>query len=150
LQINDAPYAAMIDGDETLLEVLRDKLRLIGTKRGCNQGVCGACTVLLDGMPVRSCLLLAGACTGRAVRTVEGIADGLQLNPVQEALVEYGGLQCGFCTPGMVMSLTALLRDKPQPTREDVRTALGGNLCRCTGYTKIVDAAMHAAEVMRS
>ena len=145
LDINGRDQDTVIDGSETLLEVVREKLRLTGCKRGCDQGVCGACTVLIDGQPMRGCLLLAAACEGRRITTVEGVANGMELAPIQQALVDTGGLQCGFCTSGMVLTLTALLADNPSPTRAQVRHALSGNLCRCTGYTQIVDAAIQVA-----
>ena len=146
LHINGEAFDLMLDGGETLLETVRERLRLTGSKRGCNQGVCGACTVLVDGAPMRGCLLLSRACGVRSITTIEGIAEGLNLTPIQQALVEHGGLQCGFCTSGIVLTLSAYLAENKSPTREQVRYALSGNLCRCTGYTKIVDAAMHAAE----
>ena len=146
LRINDDAHELQIDGGETLLVTLRERLGMTGSKRGCNQGVCGACTVLVDGEPVRGCLQLSAACGERAITTIEGIADGLNLTPVQEAMVAHGGLQCGFCTSGMVLTLSAFLAENPKPTRDEVRQALSGNLCRCTGYTQIVDAAMHVAE----
>lgn len=146
LRINNEPHEVLLDGGETLLVTLREQLGMTGSKRGCNQGVCGACTVLLDDVPVRACLSLSAACTANHITTIEGIADGLNLSPLQEALVEHGGLQCGFCTSGMVLTLSALLGKNVKPGREDVRQALSGNLCRCTGYKKIVDAAMHIAE----
>ena len=124
---------------KTLLEVLREDLGLIGTKHGCELGECGTCTVLLDGTPVLSCLELAAACEGRAITTVEGMADGPRLHPLQQAFVETGAAQCGYCTPGF------LLADEPQPPRRRIREALAGNLCRCTGYTKILDAVELAA-----
>jgi carbon-monoxide dehydrogenase small subunit len=145
LNLNGRAIDVAIAADETLLEVLRERLRHTGTKCGCDQGVCGACTVLVDGRPMCACLLLAAGCTDRAVTTIEGISSGRALGPVQQALIDAAGLQCGFCTPGMVLTLTALLEEYPRPSREEVRHALGGNLCRCTGYTKIVDAAMRAA-----
>ena len=146
LHINGESFDLMLDGSETLLETVRERLRLTGSKRGCNQGVCGACTMLVDGMPMRGCLLLSLACSDRSITTIEDIADGLNLAPIQQAIVELGGLQCGFCTPGMVLTLSALLAENQKPSREQVRHALSGNLCRCTGYTKIVDAAMHVAK----
>ena len=130
----------------TLLEVVRDQLDLSGTKRGCNPGVCGACTVLVDGRLARACLMLAIDVGDRSVTTIEGIGDARGLSRVQQALVDAGAIQCGFCTPGFVMALTALLDTNPNPTRDEVRSALSGNLCRCSGYVKIVDAAMRLAE----
>ena len=150
LLINDETHEVLVEGSETLLTTLREKLGLTGSKRGCNQGVCGACTVLLDGEPVRACLSLSAASENRQIRTIEGIADGFDLTPVQESMVEHGGLQCGFCTSGMVLTLTAFLETTPNPSREDVRHALSGNLCRCTGYTKIVDAAMTLVEEQKT
>ncbi|MHB8766997.1 MAG: (2Fe-2S)-binding protein, partial [Deferrisomatales bacterium] len=129
----------------TLLEVLREQLGFTGTKEGCGTGECGACTVLLDGAPILSCLTLAAECEGQAVVTVEGLAPEGRLTPVQEAFVEAGAVQCGFCTPGMVQSTTALLRQNPRPTLHEIQKALEGNLCRCTGYNKIVDAVQRAA-----
>ena len=145
LNVNGDLHELSSPAGSTLLEVLREDLDLTGSKRGCNQGVCGACTVLVDSRPMRSCLLLAAACAGQAVTTIEGIADGLTLSPIQQAMVDAGGLQCGFCTSGMVLTLSAFIADNPNPRREAVRAALAGNLCRCTGYTKIVDAAMAVA-----
>jgi aerobic-type carbon monoxide dehydrogenase small subunit (CoxS/CutS family) len=146
LQINGESFEVMLDGADTMLVTVREQLGLTGSKRGCNQGVCGACTMLVDGEPMRGCLLLSAACEKRNITTVEGIADGLNLTPLQDALVKFGGLQCGFCTSGMVLTLSAFLAENKNPTREQIRHALSGNLCRCTGYTKIVDAAMHVAE----
>ena len=150
LSINGESHDVLIDGAETLLETVRDKLGMTGSKRGCNQGVCGACTMMVDGEAVRGCLTLAAACSDREITTIEGIAEGMNLSPIQEALVSHGGLQCGFCTPGMIVTLSAFLADNASPTREEVRHALSGNLCRCTGYTKIVDAAMQVVEKGRS
>jgi carbon-monoxide dehydrogenase small subunit len=130
----------------TLLEVLRDTLELTGTKRGCNHGVCGACTVRIDGKLARSCLMLAADAGEQAIVTIEGIADEHGLSRVQRALIAAGAIQCGFCTPGFVMALTDLFAGSPHPTRDEVRTALSGNLCRCSGYVKIVDAAMRLSE----
>ena len=132
LNINGESFELLLDGGETLLHTLREQLGMTGSKCGCNQGVCGACTVLVDGEPVRGCLLLSLTCSDRSITTIEGIADGLNLTPIQEAMVEHGGLQCGFCTSGMVLTLSAFLAENPKPTREQVRHALSGNLCRCT------------------
>ena len=129
----------------TLLEVIREDLRLTGTKCGCEDGTCGACTVLLNGDPVRSCLLLAAEVQGQEIVTIEGLALGEKLHPVQEAFVKYGGTQCGFCTPGMILSAKALLDKNPTPTEQEIRQAISGNLCRCTGYTKIVESVMAVA-----
>lgn len=136
--------------NQTLLYLLRDDLGLTGTKDGCREGECGACTVLLDGEPVNSCLVLAGQADGREVLTIEGLADGLRLHPLQEAFVEVGAIQCGFCTPGMVLTALALLRGNPHPTEAEIRRALSGNLCRCTGYQKIVEAVKEGSNKMRS
>ena len=128
-----------------LLEVLREKLSLTGAKFGCGMGECGACTVLLDGAAVCSCLTLAVETQGREITTIEGIADGLALDPLQEAFAVTGGVQCGFCTPGMILAAKSLLAERPNPTEAEVRQALSGNLCRCTGYSKIVEAVLLAA-----
>jgi aerobic-type carbon monoxide dehydrogenase small subunit (CoxS/CutS family) len=140
LTVNGEPREVSARADATLLEVLRDALGLIGSKRGCNHGVCGACTVLLDGKLARSCLTLAADIGERAVTTVEGISEP-GLSPVQKALVEAGAIQCGFCTPGFVMALTDLFARNKKPTRDEIRLALSGNLCRCSGYVKILEAA---------
>ena len=124
---------------------MREDLELTGTKQGCEVGDCGSCTVLLDGEPVNSCLVLAAQASGRAITTIEGVADGNQLHPVQDALVEHGAVQCGFCTPGMVLSAVSLLDKVPDPDDRQIRQALSGNLCRCTGYQKIVEAVADAA-----
>jgi carbon-monoxide dehydrogenase small subunit len=129
----------------TLLQMLREKLALTGTKNGCEAGECGACTVLLDGEPVNSCMMLAVESEGREVFTVEGLAPEGVLSPLQEAFVEHNAVQCGFCTPGMVMSATALLRRNPDPTEDEIKEALVGNLCRCTGYVRIIDAIRDVA-----
>ena len=143
LSVNGNPVSLSVEPHLTLLELLRDTLGLTGAKEGCGAGNCGACTVLLDGEPVNSCLLLAAEADGRQVITVEGLAN---LHPVQEALVAHGGLQCGFCTPGVILSSVALLKRNPRPTEADIRDALAGNLCRCTGYDKIVRAVQAAAQ----
>ena len=134
----------------TLADFLRQRLELTGTHLGCEHGVCGACTVLLDGRAVRSCLLLAVQANGREVTTVEGLAPAGGLHPLQEALRDHHGLQCGFCTPGMLTTLVEFLRENPDPTAEDVRVAISGNLCRCTGYQGIIDAALDAAKRLRA
>jgi carbon-monoxide dehydrogenase small subunit len=134
----------------TLADFLRQRLELTGTHLGCEHGVCGACTVLLDGRAVRSCLLLAVQANGREVTTVEGLAPASGLHPLQEAFRDHHGLQCGFCTPGMLTTLVAFLRENPDPTADEVRVAISGNLCRCTGYQGIVDAALAAAKRLRT
>jgi carbon-monoxide dehydrogenase small subunit len=143
-EVNGEERHLLVRTTRTLLDVLRDELLLTGTKRGCDQGVCGTCTVLCDGEPIRACLALAVAMAGRSVVTVE--AEGEKLLPVvRQAFVDSGAVQCGFCIPGMVMSTVALLGDNPRPTEEEIREGLSGNLCRCTGYVKIVDAVALAA-----
>lgn len=146
LTVNGRGVLLDVDPGETLLHLLRERLRLTGTKEGCDEGECGACTVLVDGNPVDSCIYPAPAATGRTIRTVEGLvrADGT-LTPIQQSFVDNFAVQCGFCTPGFVMTLTALLDENPRPTETEIRSALSGNLCRCTGYSTIVDAALAAA-----
>jgi carbon-monoxide dehydrogenase small subunit len=134
---------------KTLLEVLREDMGLTGTKHGCELGECGTCTVLVDGEPVLSCLALPVEIQGRDIRTVEGMADGSRLHPLQQAFAELGAAQCGYCTPGILLTAEALLEDSPTPSRDEVRVALAGNLCRCTGYTKILDAVELAALRMK-
>ena len=148
--INGRHYSLEVEPRKTLLAVLRDQLLLTGTKEGCGTGDCGACTVLLDGQPVTSCLMLAVEADGREVITIEGIASDGELHLVQQALVEVGGMQCGFCTPGFVLSIVALLEENPKPSEDEIRRALAGNLCRCTGYTKIIEGVQLAARRMRS
>ncbi|GIW12214.1 MAG: oxidoreductase [Dehalococcoidia bacterium] len=148
--VNGVPRTVTTVPNRTLLEMLREDLALTGAKEGCGTGDCGACTVIVDGRPVNSCLMLAPQAEGKTIRTVEGVAQGGRLHPVQEALIEYGGLQCGFCTPGLVVTAAALLERQPSPSEETIRSALAGNLCRCTGYGKIVDAVLAAAERMRT
>jgi aerobic-type carbon monoxide dehydrogenase small subunit (CoxS/CutS family) len=145
LNVNGAPYAVELDPHVNLLDAVRDAIGLTGSKEGCDDSECGACMMLLDGKPVNSCSYLALQAEGRNVTTVEGLAEGDELNPLQRALLEHGGVQCGFCTPGMLISATALLRSNPDPSEEDVRIALSGNLCRCTGYDGIVRAILSAA-----
>ncbi|HLQ34894.1 MAG TPA: (2Fe-2S)-binding protein [Chloroflexota bacterium] len=134
--------------NRTLLDYLRNDLDLLGANKACESGDCGCCIVLRDGQPVCSCLMLAVDAGGHDIVTIEGLAHGEQLHPVQRAFVEKWAIQCGFCTPGMVLSAVALLQDNPQPTEDDIREALAGNLCRCTGYAKIVEAVQYAAELM--
>jgi len=145
LNVNGAPYSVELDPHVNLLDAVRDAIGLTGSKEGCDDSECGACMMLLDGKPVNSCSYLALQADGRNVTTVEGLADGDELAPLQRALLEHGGVQCGFCTPGMLISATALLRSNPDPSEEDVRIALSGNLCRCTGYGGIVRAVLGAA-----
>jgi carbon-monoxide dehydrogenase small subunit len=144
LVVNGAAVAAEVPADRTLLRFLRDDLGLTGAKEGCGEGECGACTVLLDGEPVCSCLTLAAQAAGRAVTTIEGLADGPRLDPVQQAFIDAGAIQCGFCSPGMILAAKGLLKHSPHPSPAEIRTALAGNLCRCTGYTKIVEAVAAA------
>lgn len=146
LRINGEDRELEAAPHKTLLNVLRDDEALTGTRKGCNQGVCGACTVLLDGEPVRSCLSIAANCTGREITTIEGLAANGELTAIQRAMIETGAVQCGFCTSGMVLSAHALLSSNPSPDVDDIRNALSGNLCRCSGYKKIVDAVLHAAK----
>jgi carbon-monoxide dehydrogenase small subunit len=135
--------------NETLLDLLRERLALTGTKKSCGEGECGACTVLMDGRAVNSCLVLAVEADGCEVLTIEGLAEGDELHPLQEAFLSAGAVQCGFCTPGMIMSVLGLLMENPDPTPDDVKKALCGNLCRCTGYVPIIAAVQNAAEKMR-
>lgn len=150
LRVNGESQTVLVEPKDTLLEVLREKLGLNGPKCGCDTGDCGACTVLLDGRPVVSCLVLAVDAREREVLTVEGLAKDGRLHPLQEAFVRHGAVQCGFCTPGMLLSALALLQENPDPSEEEVREAISGNLCRCTGYVKIVDAILAAAKDLRS
>ena len=145
LNVNGKARRLSAPADAFLLEVLRDRLALTGAKNGCGMGECGACTVLLDGAAVCSCLTLAIEAQGHEIVTIEGLAKPGELDPVQEAFAETGGVQCGFCTPGMVLASRALLAENPNPTEAEVRHALSGNLCRCTGYGKIVEAVLQAA-----
>ena len=146
LTVNGDAYTVAVEQCETLLEVLRDKLHLTGTKKGCNVGDCGACTVLVDGEAMNSCLLLASEMAGKSIETIEGLAVSGELTPIQKAFVSEGGIQCGFCSPGMILSVEALLERRPDPTDSEIRAALVGNLCRCTGYVQIVEAVHAAAE----
>ncbi len=146
LRVNGETHELPIDVRRTLLEVLRDELSLTGTKEGCGTGDCGACTVLLDGIPIASCLTLAVEAQGKEISTIEGMAREGQLHPLQRAFIDRGAIQCGFCTPGTIMSAKALLDKNPQPTEAEVREAVSGNYCRCTGYTKIVEAILAASQ----
>ena len=146
LRVNGELYEVAVHPHWTLLEVLREELDLTGAKKGCDAGDCGGCTVILDGKPVVSCLTLAVEADGRDILTIEGLAQNGQLHPIQNAFVEHGAIQCGFCTPGMIMSAKALLDENPKPTEEEVRRAIAGNLCRCTGYVKIVEAILAASQ----
>lgn len=149
LKVNGTNYRLSIEARRTLLEVLRENLGLTGTKKSCNEGECGACTVLMDGRPVASCLVLAMDAQGKRVLTIEGLSEGEKLHPIQEAFLKHGAIQCGFCTPGMVMSAKAFLDENPEPTKTEIRKAISGNLCRCTGYQHIVDSIMAASKMMQ-
>lgn len=146
LNVNGDAHELLVAPNLTLLEVLREKLGLMGTKRGCDLGVCGACTVLIDGEAYLSCLMLAVDATGKAITTIEGLAAGGDLHPLQKAFIDHGGLQCGFCTPGMILTADAILNEEEHPTEEVVKKKMAGNLCRCTGYKKILEAVMSVAE----
>lgn len=147
--VNGKPYEIAIEPHMLLIEVLRGQLGLTGTKCSCGMGNCGACTVLIDGKATLSCLTLALTAQGKNITTIEGLAEGIKLHPLQKAFIDCGAIQCGYCTPGMILSAKALLDKNSNPTREEVKEALSGNLCRCTGYVKIVDAVLAAAEEMR-
>ncbi len=148
-KVNGDAVEFLCDTQQSLLEVLRDELDLTGTKEGCSTGDCGACTVTIDGRPVCSCLVLGVEAEGKSIQTIEGMAHGDRLHPLQQKFLEHAALQCGFCTPGILMSARALLERNPDPTEEEVRLWLAGNLCRCTGFHKIVDAVLDAAGEMR-
>ena len=151
LSVNGTTYRRSVESRMLLSDFLRHELRLAGTHVGCEHGVCGACTVLLDGHPIRSCLMLAVQAHAQEISTVEGLAaDGGKLHPVQQAMHDHHGLQCGYCTPGILMTMTAFLKENTAPSEDEVREALSGNLCRCTGYQNIVDAMLAAAEIMRT
>ena len=146
--INKKPYTLQVEEGETLLEVLRNKLRLTGTKKGCEVGECGACTVLIDGVPTDTCLYLAALADGKEITTIEGMTNGFELHPVQQAFVDAGAIQCGFCTPGMVLSASALIERNHRPTEDEIKKSLSGNFCRCSAYEQIIDAVQRAAKEM--
>ncbi len=145
LKVNGRTHQLFVQPWHTLLQALREQISLTGSKRGCNQGVCGACSVMIDGAVVRGCLTLAVNATGREITTVEGLAEGNDLSPVQQALLDLGAVQCGFCMPGMAVAATALLADNPEPTDDEIRDGLSGNLCRCSGYVKVIEAVRSAS-----
>lgn len=147
LFVNGKEFSVHVSSDRSLLDVLREDLELTGTKRGCDKGDCGACTVLVNGEPVNSCLLLAVQAEGKEITTIEGVAQGEKLNPVQEAFINHGAVQCGYCTPGMVLTSIAFLRENSSPSREEIQRAISGNLCRCTGYVQIIDAIESVAQM---
>jgi len=149
MNVNGRDYELLVEPNWSLLDVLRDKLRLTGTKKGCEEGECGACTVIVDGKAVNSCLVLAVEADGKKIFTIEGLAGNGELHPLQRAFVEHHAFQCGFCTPGMIMSALALLNEKPNPTEEDVKKAIAGNLCRCADYTNIIKAILEASKDVR-
>ncbi len=146
LTVNGEEYDVLVPPHLTLLEVLREKLELTGTKEGCGEGVCGSCTVLMDGRPVRSCLTLAVEAAGHEITTIEGLAGPRGLHRLQESFINHGAVQCGFCTPGMILTAKALLDENPRPNVEQAKSAIAANICRCTGYTKIVEAIVAAGE----
>jgi len=147
--VNGVIFEDEIDHRRTLLEVLRESFGLLGTHKGCDEGHCGACTVIVDGKAVNSCLVLAAAVQGKEITTIEGLAQGDKLHPIQDAFVKAGAIQCGFCTPGMIMTAKAFLDRNPDPTEKEIKYALSGNLCRCTGYFQIIEAVKIAAAQMR-
>jgi len=146
LKVNDREYDLVIPVNRTLTQVLRENLMLTGTKQGCSLGDCGSCTVLMDGQPVNSCLVLAVEAEGHEILTIEGLSEEGKLHPIQQAFVEHGSIQCGFCSPGMILTAKALLDKNPTPAESEIREAISGNLCRCTGYQKIVDAIESVAK----
>ncbi|MFQ5826872.1 MAG: (2Fe-2S)-binding protein [Dehalococcoidia bacterium] len=146
LRVNGELHEVAVEPQRTLLEALREELGLTGTKKACDEGQCGSCTVLMDGKPVASCLVLALEAQGRDILTIEGLGTDGHLHPLQQAFVDLGAIQCGFCTPGMILAAKALLDEKPSPTEDEVREAISGNLCRCTGYAKIVEAVLSASQ----
>lgn len=150
MSVNGDPYEIAAAGNQRLIDVIRDVIGLTGTKEGCGEGECGACTVIMDGRPVNSCLVLAAQADGAEIVTIEGLMVNGDMSLLQRNFVDLGAVQCGFCSPGMILTAKALLDENPEPSEEDVREALAGNLCRCTGYDKIVDAVLATAAVMRT
>ncbi|MBU1276057.1 MAG: (2Fe-2S)-binding protein [Proteobacteria bacterium] len=150
LKVNGVEYEGEVEPRKLLVDFLREDLELLGTHVGCEHGVCGACTILLNGKAVRSCLMLAVQADGAELTTIEGLAQGAQLHPIQEAFHEHHGLQCGFCTPGMLLTSHEFLQENPSPTREEAKKAISGVLCRCTGYKQVIDSVMAAAETMKN
>ena len=148
LNVNNESYSVEVSPEETLLDVIRDKLNLTGTKRGCDNGECGACTVILDGEPINSCIYLAIRANKKKIITVEGLGNPDNLHPLQQAFIKNAAVQCGFCAPGMLISAKVLLDKNPNPTVEEIRTGISGNVCRCTGYTKIIKAVQEAASIL--
>lgn len=148
LTVNQQPFEIAVEPNCTLADALREQLNFTGVKKGCEIGDCGACTVLMDGLPVFSCLVLAVEADGHDILTIEGVADGKNLHPIQTSFIEIGAIQCGFCSPGMILNAYALINRNPHPTEAEIRKAISGNLCRCTGYQKIVEAIQDAAETM--
>jgi carbon-monoxide dehydrogenase small subunit len=149
LNINSEDYELLVPPNIALVDVLRNELNLTGTKCNCRAGECGACTVLIESKPVLSCLTLAITVQGKNITTIEGLSDGNSLHPIQKTFIDYGAIQCGFCTPGMILTAKTLLDENPNPSREEVKLALSGNLCQCAGYVKIIDAVLAAAEMMK-
>ena len=150
LRVNGQEYYVEIDENQRLLDVLRENLRLTGTKEGCGEGECGACTVIMEGVTVNSCMIMAFQAEGKEIITIEGMETKVGIHPIQQAFLDEGAVQCGFCIPGMVLSAKVILDEKPTPTREEIREAISGNLCRCTGYNKIVDAIQTASKYIRA
>jgi carbon-monoxide dehydrogenase small subunit len=149
LTVNNELYKLEVENRRTLLEVIREDLHLLGTKKMCDMGECGSCTVLMDGIAVNSCLVLAVEADGKKIETIEGVAQGGELHPIQKEFVAKGGVQCGYCSPGMIMTTKAFLEKNPNPSEEEARTAIAGNFCRCTGYVSIVESILSAADRMR-
>ena len=147
--LNNKPYELRVKPWQTLLEVIREDLKLTGTKEGCGEGECGSCTVIMGGKTVNSCLVPAAEANNQNIMTIEGLADGENLDPIQEAFLNHSGMQCGFCTPGMIMSAKALLGENPDPSEEEIREGIAGNFCRCTGYTKIIESIRAASELIK-
>jgi aerobic carbon-monoxide dehydrogenase small subunit len=149
LLVNNESYEIVVQTNSLLVDVLRDTVGLTGTKKGCGEGDCGACTVLLDGEPILSCLTLAVSCQGRRIETIEGLSQKGLLHPLQQAFIDQGAVQCGYCTPGMILSAKALLTRNPEPSQNEIKQGMAGNLCRCTGYKKIIEAVETAARTLR-